>query len=352
MAFSTRPTLKQVAELAKVSQTTASMIMNEKQGIAFSADTIQRVRLAAQRLGYLPAPAKESAPLFQGRMIVIFSAAITGYYYSALAQAIEQAAQKEGYETLCFQTFHSSSRELSGMRLFGRSDVAGMIFTYIPQNYRLLEELKLPCVVIGDHNDQLRVNMVETNNYAAGLMMARHVLGLGHRKAAFLNDRYEWQGFPTSTRLHGVQAVFEREYPGAELVEFTHQAQGEASLKDYHLRRRVGYGLAASCLESRPDVTCMMCVTDMIAYGAMECLRERGMEIPRDMSVCGFDNNFAADLLGLTTHDYHIPQIGVQAFQMLAGQLGKREGVPSITKMELMGEVIPRETTAPPRRRD
>lgn len=348
MASSTRPTLKQVAALANVSQTTASMIMNNKKGITFSADTIQRVRLAAQRLGYLPTPSKEGAGIFQKRMIVIFSAAITGYYYSALTQAIEQAAEKKGYETLCFQTFHSSSRELSGIRLFSRSDIAGMIFTYIPQNYRMLEELSIPTVVIGDHNDQLRLNMVETNNYAAGMMMARHVLGLGHRKVAFLNDRYEWQGFPTSTRLHGVQMVFEREFPEAELIDFTNQAQSEASLEDYTFRRQVGYNLAAACLDRRPDITCIMCVTDMIAYGAMELMQERGIRIPQDISVSGFDNNFAADLLGLTTHDYQIPQIGRQAFQLLYQLLQGNENTNAITKMELMGQVIPRQSTAPP----
>lgn len=353
MARGNRPTLKQVADMAGVSQTTASMILNEKPGIVFNAETIARVKRTAERLGYsTPISSSKECTLFRRRTIVIFSATITGYYYSALVQAIEHAAHKKGMDTLCYQTYHDAKRELDGLRMFGRSDIAGILFTYTPQHYKVLESMThdIPSVVIGDHNEFLRIDMVETNNYVAGMNMARHILQLGHRCVAFLNDKFEWQGYPSSSRLRGVQMVFEQEMSDAELVVFTSHARGEMELGDYLARQRTGYDLAEACMESRPDVTAFMCVTDMLAYGVLDYLHGRGLRVPEDYSVCGFDNNFAADLLGLTTHDHHVPEIGNSAFEMLYKKIAEGAEKPeSITKMELIGEIIARPSTGTPR---
>lgn len=354
MARTQRPTLKQVAELAGVSQTTASMILNEKPGIVFSAETISRVKSIAERLGYTVSPqAGKGTALFHRRTVVIFSATITGYYYTSLIQAIERAAQAKGLETVCYQTYHDAGRELSGLRLFSRSDIAGIIFTYVPQHYKLLESIthNIPAVVIGDHNEFMRVNMVETNNYIAGMMMARHILHLGHRCVAFLNDRFEWQGYPTSSRLRGVQAVFEQEQPDAELVLYTSEAKGELQIGDYMKRQQIGYDLTAQCMAARPDVTAFMCVTDMLAYGALDYMRRHGRRVPEDYSICGFDNNFAADLLGLTTHDHHVDEIGVNAFDILHRRISAlpTDEPEAIVKMELVGDLVTRASTGAPR---
>ena len=343
-----RPTLKQVAQVAQVSQSTASMILNQKSGVSFNRETVDRVYSAALRLGYL----KEDAPVssvFQKRVVAIFTSTITGYYYTALIQAIEQAAQQENYEALCFQTYHSATREMSGISMFSHSDIAGIIFTYVPQNYAMLENIPqdIPVVVIGDHHAFLRADMVETNNYAAGMIMARHILSLGHRHVAFLNDFFEWQGYPTSTRLKGVQAVFDQQ-PDAVLYVQSQQAVGELALGSYMTRRKAGYEMMQACLAEHPQATAIMAITDVLAYGVLDALYERNLRVPEDYSVCGFDNNFASDLLGLTTLDHHMFEIGIQAFLLLHAKIRKEQVLPlsTITKTELLGSLIPRRSTA------
>ncbi len=350
-----KPTLRQVASVAKVSPATASMILNDKDGVSFNPDTVQRVKTVAEQLGYISAPLLRGKPagIFQKKVIVTFNATVTGYYYTSLIQAIEQTAQKAGYDAVCFQTYHSAARELNGISIFSGSDIAGIVFTYVPHNYKMLEALShdIPIVIIGDHNEMVRLDMVETNNYAAGMMMARHILQLGHRSVAFLNDRFEWQGYPTSTRLRGVQTVFEQEYPEATLHVLSSTAVGELVLGDYMARRDIGFRLAQECLAKHGDVTAIMCVTDMVAYGALDLMAKEGLRVPADYSVCGFDNNFAADLLGLTTHDHHVYEIGTNAFNLLQRRMQATEslGVESITKVELIGEIVARTSTALPR---
>ncbi len=350
MATNRRPTLKQVAQVAQVSQSTASMILNQKSGVTFSRDTVDRVYSAAQRLGYL----KEDAPVssvFQRRVIAILTSTITGYYYTALIQAIEQAAQQENYETVCFQTYHKASRELSAISMFSHSDIAGIIFTHVPQNYALLESIpkEIPVVVIGDHNTFLRADMVETDNRAAGMIMARYILSLGHRHVAFLNDFFEWQGYPTSTRLSGVQEVFAGQ-KDATLYVKSQIAEGELAPGSYMTRRKAGYEMVNACLAETPQVTAIMTITDVMAYGVLDALYEKKLRVPEDYSVCGFDNNFASDLLGLTTLDHHVFDVGTQAFRLLFAKIQKEQILPSsITKTELIGTLLPRRSTAAPR---
>ena len=345
-----RPTLKQVAQVARVSQSTASMILNQKSGVTFNQETVERVHSAALRLGYLQ-DATPVSRVFQKRVIAIFTSTITGYYYTALIQAIEQAAQQENYETVCFQTYHNATREMSGISMFSHSDIAGIIFTHVPQNYPMLENIpsEIPVVVIGDHNTFLRADMVETNNYAAGEIMAQYILSLGHRHVAFLNDFFEWQGYPTSTRLSGVQAAFARQ-ADATLYVKSQLAVGELGLGSYMTRRKAGYEMVKDCLWEHPQVTAIMAITDVLAYGVLDALYERKLRVPEDYSVCGFDNNFASDLLGLTTLDHHMFEVGIQAFRLLHAKMQKQQILPSsITKTELTGTLLPRTSTAPPK---
>lgn len=348
-----RITLKQVAELANVSSSTASMILNQKSGFSFSKDTVERVWDAAERLGFITPQGQGTAhSVFQRRVVAIFSSTVTGYYYTAMVQAIEQAAQQAQYETVCFQTYHSPTREMSGISMFSRSDIAGIIFTYTPVNYKMLASIpdSLPVVVIGESNKYIREDMIELNNYAVGQVMARHILSLGHRRVAFFDDSFEWDGYPSSRRLAGVQAEFAGQ-PGAELVVLSQRAAGEMSFGSFMTRRRAGYEMMQTCLRDHRDVTAIIAITDVLAYGVLDAMREQGLRAPEDYSVCGFDNNLTSDLLGLTSMDHHVFDIGVQAFRMLHARLHSEEpDLPDIiTKKELLSGLIQRTSTAGPR---
>ncbi|MDL2318502.1 LacI family transcriptional regulator [Eubacteriales bacterium OttesenSCG-928-A19] len=348
-----KATLKQVAELANVSSSTASMILNSKSGFSFSKDTVERVWNAAERLGFLqPAQQTPAKSVFQRKVVAIFSSTVTGYYYTALVQAIEQAAQQAQYETVCFQTYHTPTRELSGLSMFSSSDIAGIIFTYTPVNYDMLDTLpdSIPVVVIGESNPYIRKDMVELNNFAVGQTMARHMLSLGHRKVAFLNDRFEWDGYPSTRRLKGAKDVFDGR-PDAELIVLEQQAAGELSFGSYMTRRRAGYEMMRDCLRDHTDVTAVMAITDVMAYGVLEAMRELGLRAPEDYSVSGFDNNLTSDLLELTTIEHHVFDIGVQAFHMLHTRIQNADkDLPGIVnRSELLCNLIHRRSTAPPR---
>lgn len=352
-----KATLRQVAELAEVSLSTASLILNQKPGVSFAKDTVSRVMQAAESLGYggrlsLEAPAE----VFQRKVIAIFMPGVTGNYYTSMVYAIDQAASQLGYDTICFETHRSKERELRGLSYLAKTDVAGILFTFIPHNYELVEEIAktLPVVVVGNRNNVLHLDMVETDNYRAGVLLARHMLELGHRHVAFLATTREWWGYASAQRLVGAQETFQRECPEAKLTVITHPASDP--LQGQLLNsRKIGATLCESCLEDK-SITGFIAIHDYVAYGVLDALAEHGYRVPEDYSVCGCDDIFASSLpgVGLTTVNHHIQEKGMQAFALLhrkiqAAEGGQSPSAPvSIMRVEFLSSLVVRSSTSRP----
>src|SRR5690606_15937241 len=101
--------------------------------------------------------------------------------------------------------------------------MAGVIFTYPPQSYRLLNEVagEVPIVLISDPNEQLRVNTIELHSEKPGMMVAEHLISLGHRRIAFLTTPLNEKEIPRVKRLEGIKEAFRRHGldPGQVLVK-------------------------------------------------------------------------------------------------------------------------------------
>lgn len=348
-----RVTLRDVAQAAGVSLTTASIILNEKPGYSFHPDTVQRVWAVARSTGYLPSQENQSAPAEAKNTIFIVTASMSGYYYAALVQGIEQQADAQGYTTFCYQIYRQEEREEHIIRHAVESRAAGIIFTYLPIHHDMLESLDIPVVVVYEHHRQLHLNCVETNNTYAARQLIRHLTGLGHTKIGFLNDRFDWEGFPSSPREARFREAFESLCPEGELVTFNKRV--DFALRDrffeYRHRARAGYELAQTALTQRPDLTALVCVCDVYALGAIQFLREHHLTVPGDCSVCGFDNNYAGEMLDLTTFDHRTEVIGVTAFNLLLERIRAGENKGLLQKIEVVGELIVRGSTGPVRQK-
>lgn len=345
-----RVTLRDVAQEAGVSLTTASIILNEKPGYSFHPDTIKRVWSVARATGYLPSG--ESSPRIQEAKdtIYIVTPSMSGYYYAALVQGIEQQADLQGYNTFCYQIYRQEEREERIIRHAVDSHAAGLIFTYLPIHHEMLEGLNIPVVVVSEHNRQMHLDCVETNSSFASQQLIRHLTALGHRKIGFLNDRFEWEGFPSSPRAERFREVFATACPDGELVTFNSRIDFglREEYFEYRHRARSGYELAKTALTQRPDLTALVCVCDVYALGAMQYARENHLAIPGDISICGFDNNYAGDMLDLTTFDHKTEVIGSTAFTLLLEKIrGSASGL--LQKFEVVGEVVERGSTGPAR---
>lgn len=357
-------TLKQVAELAGVSPATVSMILNRKQLVSFAEETVSRVQLAARTLGYAgietATPEADEQP--RRRNIAVFLPDITGNFYAAMAYAIDFAARTKGYDTVHMVCYRDKERELRALSSMAAYDVAGVVFSYIPHNYELVERISdaMPVVVIGNRDEHmLRLDMVETDSYRAGALLARHMLELGHRHVAFIAPRMEWWGYSSTQRIAGVEDTFRRECPEARLVVKTQVIPGGIDLRNdpRQSRQHLGYTLAEECLLDK-SITGFIAVNDYVAYGVVDALHAHGLRIPQDYSVCGCDDVFASALsaINLTTVNHHIKEKCIHAVDILYRKIvalpvaeDASVASTSFTRVEYLSTLMVRGSTARPR---
>ena len=217
-----RPTATDVARLAGVSQATVSMILNNRSGVSFSEETINRVKTAAEQLGYIREKKQNISNPLGKKTIMVFCPTIANPYYTSLVQSIEQGAVAKGYNVLVYNTYRDPEHERSGLDALMDINPDGIIFTIAPQLQSLVEEInkKIPVVVITDRTETLKMDAVELNNYEAGMLVARHLLDLGHQHIAFISTTLDKYNTARTRRLDGLNDTFLSECPhGTVLVK-------------------------------------------------------------------------------------------------------------------------------------
>lgn len=347
-----RPTLADIGRLAEVSPATASMILSGRSGVSFTEETVRRVRDAARALGYRTPATRRPFRLFDRRTILIICPNVVNPYYATIVQAVEQAARAEGYATLIHATYRKRENELCCLDAAENGGPAGVIFAMMPQAPERVERLGrgVPVVVIGDRNARLAVDTVELDNHSAGMLIARHMIGLGHRHIAYISTTLDADNSARVRRLEGLRETYRRECPEGAVLVRSREVTPEAELGDIDIERRVGFALAEKCLADR-KLTAFVAVNDMVAYGVLDAIRAGGFRVPEDYSVCGFDNIFPSQLAGvsLTTVEHHMADKGRNAFAMLHDKIRGAASDHNITRVEFRHHLIIRGSTGPPR---
>lgn len=350
MTTKKRITLEDVSRAAGVSLSTVSMILNGRPDVSFSQETVRNVRRTADILGYRAPVRHRGRPLSSRKLVLIVSPNIGNAYYANMVQAIQQAAWQHEFSTLIFTTYRDKEREKEILDMAGEMGVTGIVFTMMPQSVELLEEVnkKLPIVVIGDRNTSLNVDTVELDNYSAGMLVGRHMLGLGHRHIAFISTTLNSANAIRIRRLDGIRAVYAQE-PDASVQVFTREITPLEELNDIGIEHRTGYDLTMECLKHKSRISGIVAVNDFVAYGVLDALGEKGLRVPEDYSVCGFDNLSASRLwnVGLTSVEHHIEEKGRNAFNILYERMTGGSTPNNITRVEFSHHLLESRSTAP-----
>ena len=206
-------------------------------------------------------------------------------------------------------------------------NVAGVIFAMIPQQPQLAYKLSkyLPVVAIGDRRSDLELATVDMNNFTAGQLIGKHLTDLGHKHVAYLSTTLNDQHTSRVRRYQGLEDACKT--AGAKLSLFTQEITSDYELSHVEVEYSTGYELAKRCLEAAPEATAMVAINDMVAYGAYNAIIDRGLKIPEDISLCGFDNIFPSHLRGisLTTIDNSLTECGKSAFKLLQEEIASYE---------------------------
>ena len=343
-------TLAHVAQAAGVSQATVSMVLNGREGVSFADETVAAVFAAAERMGYRGA--RRAMGGANVPSVLVVAPNVTNPYYSTVIQAIQQEAALKGYASCIYTTYRSLESELAALRLARNMGMAGIIFAMLAHPEEVLEKAdrKVPMVVIGDRRQDLNVDTVELNNYDAGSLIARHMHDLGHRHLAYISTTLDQANPIRMQRLQGLRDTFVQLCPQGSVLVKSRDISPETELENLQIEHIVGLELARKCLDDK-KITAFVAVNDMVAYGVIDAVRAAGFSIPKDYSVCGFDNIFPSGFAGvaLTTVEHYMRDKGRNALEILHNKISGAASERNITRVEYSHKLIMRASTAAPR---
>lgn len=350
-----------VARLAGVSQATVSMVLNQKYNVSFAKETIAKVEAAAGQLGYeLPGRKLQSSRQAE-KLLIVLTPNLSNPYYVMLIEGIEARATERGLGIYVCNTQRSLKLEEYYLKMIKRLAPSGVIYTFNPgkQFQGFLEKLgrQVPVAVINNQNEKIGVDMVELDNLKLGRIMAEHLLELGHRKVAYLATPLTARQKQRAKRIEGFVECFAA--AGCKDGVVIRSAPAELDSDSAHIdsEYKIGYELTKELLQTGTEVTAIVGLNDMIAFGILDALAERKIRVPQEMSVMGCDNTLFSRLakVSLTTIEHFVIYKGRDACDIVLKKMESRQEQPagltpiSTYHVEYEPELIVRGTTSYPR---
>lgn len=331
-------TIKDVARRAAVSSATVSLVLNEVSESRVSEATAERVRAAAAELGYSPNLLARGLRRRRTNTIGVVSDKIaTTSYAPHMIEAIQAVAMRNGLLVYMVNTDGDPEVEKSAVAALGQQQVDGFVYACLYHRVvDLPEGLGGNVVLLDARTERPRFPAVVPDDRGGARAAVTELLEHGHRRIGFINDFYatvaaglRLEGYRDALRAHGIR--FDR-----RLV--LHAEPGlEAS------------AAAAVDLYERTGVTGLFCFNDRVAIGAYRGLARRGLAVPDDVSVVGFDDQeFVADYADppLTTVTLPHYAMGEWAARTLVEGIN---GEPTATRTVLMPcQLVRRASVGPP----
>jgi LacI family repressor for deo operon, udp, cdd, tsx, nupC, and nupG len=317
--------IREVAKKAGVSTATVSRVLSRPDVV--SPDTRVRVLKAVERLGYAPNSVAKNLRTLKSRKLLVTVPDISNPFFSLILQGIEDCAQKNGYAVLLGDTQHDELREERYALMLKQKEADGLIFLghRLPKvAATVVQELAPRCapIVNGcEFSAELGVPSVHIDNAKAASEAMDHLYDLGHRRIGVVTGPLL---SPLSRdRLKGALASAVRRGADDQVIVM----HGDFSI-------RSGADAADGLLSRTERPTAVFCFNDEMAMGVVQMARHRGVNVPRNLSVVGFDDIRFAQCVDppLTTIAQPMREIGEGTVKLLLDILnGSRLAPVSVT---------------------
>ncbi|UOZ03476.1 LacI family DNA-binding transcriptional regulator [Amycolatopsis sp. WQ 127309] len=330
------PTIKDVAELAKVHAATASRALNPATRSMVTARTANRVLEAARTLGYAPNSAARSLRTRTSLVAGVIIPDLRNPMFPPIVRGIEDGLRAGGYMALLGNTDGDPARERELLDAMRGRQTDGFILATSRRDSVAMEEggRPVPTVLVNRRTDAADVPSVTADNAVGIHALVRLLVAAGHTRIAHLAGPQDlstgWErrrAFGDAMSEHGLSA--ERIVTCAG---FTTEAGLEGTL---------------TLLDTTPGTTAIVAGNDLIALGCYEALVDRGVRCPEDISVTGFnDIPFPGrQQPALTTVRIPHYEIGLEAARLLLERIGNPEA--PAKRVVLPVEVVERDSIAP-----
>jgi LacI family transcriptional regulator len=325
--------LNDIARLAGVSKMTVSKALNSQPGV--SAETSERIFQIAKKLGYTPHHAARKLAGGKTNIIGIVVPSMDSSFMSDVVRGIGVVLEQSGLDLLLF-TDHVKPNQ-DRMFFASRGLVDGLLLV-LPLNLERYNQTQLPnplpMVVIEPITKDVNLPVISSENYLSSRKAIEHLLELGHSRIAMIggepsikSSHIRLQAYKDALKAAGIAIHENLICPG----DFT------------QLR---GFAATNELLDLEQPPTAIFAANDLAAFGAYDAIKNRGLRIPEDISVIGFDDIFQAAQVfpPLTTVRQPASEMGMAGTRVLLSMIQGLE--PAMYHIELPTELIVRASTA------
>jgi LacI family transcriptional regulator len=333
-----RVTIKEVAAEAGISFGTVSRVINND--VHVKPQTRERVLQAMERLGYVANRQARSLAGGKSHVIGVLVPDLGTGYIGEIVRGIDAELGLAGYDLMLYTTHRTAVKEAGYVANLAQGMVDGLLLV-LPRNpsdyVGTLTRREFPFVLIDHQGTGKDCPAVGATNWQGAYNATEYLIKLGHKRIGFITgsldlgaavDRLD--GYKSALRTHHIP------------IDSCLVYEGTFFQPD-------GYAGATCLLDSDLHPTAIFASNDVMAMGAMDAVRSRGLRIPEDISIVGFDDIPQAESVrpALTTVRQPLEQMGRVATQMLLDMLKNPEIEPN--RIELPTELIIRSSTLSPK---
>lgn len=323
--------IKDIAKLAGVSRATVSRYINHGY---VSDEKKAKIKAVIDKTGYVPSTQAQMLRTKKTRLIGVIIPKINSETVSRILGGIGQVLGEHNYHMLVANTENSYEKELEFLKIFANDRVDGVILlasVLTRQHHRLLKELPVPSVIVGQECEQHCSIFHDDMNAAKAL--TQKLLEAGCKKPVLLGVSDEDTAAGRKRRLGFEAALQDCGLCPSSVPEIVCEFNADS-----------GYVQMCRLIEEGTDMDGVLCATDNIAAGALRALREAGVDVPGRVKLAGFGDTQLASLVTppMTTVHYYYEESGQEAGRMVMEQINNET---RLVKTVMLGyEIVLRKT--------
>lgn len=326
-----------VARAAQVSKSTVSRVINNPELV--SPETVERVRRVMRELNFSPNKLAQDLRKGHVKVLGVLVPDITNPFYTSVVRGIEDTTNSWGYNIILCNTDGDLEKERSYLEMLqGRVD--GLVFTPAleeDRNVDLVQQLSRPVVLLSRKLAGFESDLVKVDNVQGAFQVVSYLLQLGHRRIATI------AGTPGTTtgneRLAGYREAFSS--MGLQV--------DESIIRYGDFRQQAGFSLASELLTLSEPPSAIFVANNFMLVGALLAIREKGVRVPEDISLAGFDEIPSAELIEpqLTTVIQPTYDMGKAAARLLLRRI-QGNVKPKTQTIILSPKLVIRDSCGPP----
>lgn len=315
-----------ISEFAKVAGVSVSAVSRYFNDGYLSAEKRAAIEAAIEKTGYAPSLSARSVRTRVTKLVGVILPKLSSESCARVTEGISEVLNAQGYELLLVNTSNSTEKEIKSIKLFSQNRVDGVILlgaVFTKAHFSALNKMRVPVVIVGQNIKGF--NCVFHNDEGAAYALTKHMIEKGAKKIAAIAatpddlaaGKARYDGFMKA--LDEANMTIDKKY--IEVARFDMESGYEKAKRIFSHKER-------------PDA--VFCATDNIAAGAMFYCREAGLNVPRDVMICGVGDSKLGKITSapLTSAHLHYKTAGMEAASMLLSSMRHRSPVHKVLQLD------------------